>query len=256
MGRQRRRYDDARIESHQFAGQLVESVEVAVREAILKKNVAPLDIAELLYGSAEGPKILRRRGSGAAVQDTDESRGSLPCARRKRPCRHAAEERNELPPPHSITSSARARKLGGISRPSALAVKDELEQRWLHVRHFCGAGTFEDLAYIDAGLAVHPGDARPVAQKPARCRELPHEIHRRQHVLLSEGYDLVAAIQHDRVGRGDEGVCLCLEKLLKGTVDLARVAGIEHKGLEAERPCAGLGVRLLGGGSGVAWMKQ
>src|SRR5262249_25572148 len=47
-----------------------------------------------------------------------------PRARRERPrCRGAAQQRDKLAPPHhSITSSARASNVGGISRPSALAV--------------------------------------------------------------------------------------------------------------------------------------
>ena len=36
--------------------------------------------------------------------------------------RRAAEQRDELAPLHSITSSARASSVGGTSRPSALAV--------------------------------------------------------------------------------------------------------------------------------------
>ena len=43
-------------------------------------------------------------------------------ARRDRPRRSAAEQRDELAPSHSITSSARASSVGGTSRPSALAV--------------------------------------------------------------------------------------------------------------------------------------
>ena len=43
-------------------------------------------------------------------------------ARRERPRRRAAEQRDELAPLHSITSSARASSDGGTSRPSALAV--------------------------------------------------------------------------------------------------------------------------------------
>ena len=44
-------------------------------------------------------------------------------ARRERPRgRRAAEQRDELAPLHSITSSARASRVGGTSRPSALAV--------------------------------------------------------------------------------------------------------------------------------------
>src|SRR5690242_9254134 len=37
-------------------------------------------------------------------------------------CRRTADERDELAPPHSITSSASARSFGGMLRPSALAV--------------------------------------------------------------------------------------------------------------------------------------
>ena len=44
-------------------------------------------------------------------------------ARVERPyCRRAAEQRDKLAPPHSITSSARASSVGGTSRPSAFAV--------------------------------------------------------------------------------------------------------------------------------------
>ena len=47
---------------------------------------------------------------------------SLLRARCERPCCCAADERNELPPPHSITSSASASSLSGTVSPSALAV--------------------------------------------------------------------------------------------------------------------------------------
>jgi Flp pilus assembly protein TadB len=44
-------------------------------------------------------------------------------ARRQRPCRRrAAEQRDELASPHSITSSATASSVGGTSSPSACAV--------------------------------------------------------------------------------------------------------------------------------------
>jgi hypothetical protein len=44
-------------------------------------------------------------------------------------------------------------------------------------------------------------------------------------VLQGEGYDLLATIQQDRIGRGDEGICLGSQQLLEGGVDLARIAG-------------------------------
>ena len=43
-------------------------------------------------------------------------------ARRERPRRRAAEQRDEIASPHSITSSASVRSLSGIWRPTALAV--------------------------------------------------------------------------------------------------------------------------------------
>src|SRR5262249_27524976 len=50
--------------------------------------------------------------------------GASPAARapRERQCRRAAKQRDEFAPVHSITSSARASSVGGISRPSAMAV--------------------------------------------------------------------------------------------------------------------------------------
>src|SRR5262249_6697597 len=47
--------------------------------------------------------------------------GLLP-ARRLRPCCHAAKKCDELASPHSITSSARASSVGGMSVPIVLAV--------------------------------------------------------------------------------------------------------------------------------------
>src|SRR5215207_9447375 len=56
--------------------------------------------------------------------------------RRERPRRRAAEKPYELPPFYSITSSARASREGGTSRPSALAVL-----RLITVSYLVGACT-------------------------------------------------------------------------------------------------------------------
>jgi hypothetical protein len=50
------------------------------------------------------------------------ARCKWPSSRRGAEHRSTAEQRDELAPPHSITSSARASSVGGISTPSALAV--------------------------------------------------------------------------------------------------------------------------------------
>src|SRR5262245_9326890 len=54
--------------------------------------------------------------------DIDRRLPQLLRTRLERPCRRGAEQRDELAPLHSITSSARASTAGGISRPSAFAV--------------------------------------------------------------------------------------------------------------------------------------
>src|SRR6516165_5655025 len=67
---------------------------------------------------------------------SDHRHSRLLCARRKRPCyRRAAEQRDELTPRHSITSSARASSVAGISMLIALAVfrlmtKSNFVARW------------------------------------------------------------------------------------------------------------------------------
>src|SRR5262249_60944508 len=61
---------------------------------------------------------------GKVHQTTDPPRPlALLRARRERPCRRrTAEQRDKLAPRHSITSSASASSVGGISTPNAFAV--------------------------------------------------------------------------------------------------------------------------------------
>src|SRR5262245_18348474 len=56
------------------------------------------------------------------AEKTDHRHRRLLRARRHRPRRRATEERDELAPFHSMTSSARASSVGDTVRPSALAV--------------------------------------------------------------------------------------------------------------------------------------
>ena len=61
-------------------------------------------------------RLPRRRG-------TDHRHCRLLRACRERPRRRAAEQRDEVAPLHSITSSARATRVRGTSRPSTFAVR-------------------------------------------------------------------------------------------------------------------------------------
>src|SRR5215831_8144920 len=83
---------------------------------------APAGLLETLQERAEaGLKfpIVRSRGQENA---NEAHLLALLRARRKRPRRRAAEQRDELALVHSITSSARASSVGGTVRPSAFAV--------------------------------------------------------------------------------------------------------------------------------------
>src|SRR5262249_15408825 len=60
---------------------------------------------------------------GCGEEHADAPHGlALLRSRRERPHRRAAEKRDELAAPHSITSSARASSVSGTMRPIALAV--------------------------------------------------------------------------------------------------------------------------------------
>ena len=71
--------------------------------------------------------------------------------------RRAAEQRDELAPPHSITSSARASSDGGTIRPSILAVLRLITNSnlvGLYDRQVGGLRALEDAAGIDANLTI------------------------------------------------------------------------------------------------------
>jgi hypothetical protein len=68
-------------------------------------------------------RALTLRGVTSDADIADHGQRSLLGARRKRPRRRAANERDEFAPlNHSITSSARPRSVNGTVMPSALAV--------------------------------------------------------------------------------------------------------------------------------------
>src|SRR5262245_10490155 len=110
------------------------------REAGVDAQVAPLAPARLLQRLGE------RREAGASFRIVrapihEHADAPHPLAllrpRHSWPRRRAANERDELAPPnHSITSSARANKVAGTSKPSAFAVL-----RLITSSHFVGCCT-------------------------------------------------------------------------------------------------------------------
>src|SRR5262249_25424040 len=93
------------------------------RRAVFDQDVLALDEACFLQALTEGGYEVRSVSERGVPQETNNRHGRLLRARRERPCsRRAAEQRYELAPFHSITSSARASSFAGTSRPSVLAV--------------------------------------------------------------------------------------------------------------------------------------
>src|SRR5262249_60389412 len=85
--------------------------------------VAPSQFLECLQERRHAPALFRIVFSQVRKHTDPPHPLRLLCPRRKRPRRRSAtEQRDELAPLHSITSSARASKLSGTMRPSALAV--------------------------------------------------------------------------------------------------------------------------------------
>src|SRR5262245_41790110 len=107
--------------------QPLHTVHIGGREAVVDPDVAALDPSQLLEAAFECiqergclPVILGRAHEHADVPHPLALRARHANSRRCR--RRAADERYELAPPHSITSSARCRNGSGTVRPSAFAV--------------------------------------------------------------------------------------------------------------------------------------
>ena len=101
---------------------------VPAGKTVVDPNIAALRSTrareDLVARPRDGPAILDRPLSSSRASRCAASAALLgACRERPRAMPPpAAEQRDEVAPPHSITSSARASSVGGTSRPSAVAV--------------------------------------------------------------------------------------------------------------------------------------
>src|SRR5262249_30248438 len=119
------RHDHIDLEPDKLGRELWKSIQLSFRGAKLECDVLPLYVAEFTQSFPE--LVLERlRVSGSYVECAYSRHLGLLPARRERPGSRAAEQRDELAPlqlcGHSITSSALASNVAGISIPIALAV--------------------------------------------------------------------------------------------------------------------------------------
>src|SRR5262249_40818179 len=95
---------------------------MALRPMEFNRDVLTLDKAGLTQAA---PKRFHKwyvRSGRRAVEESNHRHRRLLRARCEWPSRRAANERDELAPPHSITSSARPERGSGTVMPSAPAV--------------------------------------------------------------------------------------------------------------------------------------
>src|SRR5262249_36829198 len=108
--------------ANQVCRQFRQAVDLILGEAVCNRDVLALDIAGIFEALAECAQQVPDRFGRLVVEKPDHRHRLLLRARRERPRCRAAEQRDELAPLHSITSSVRARTAAGTSSPSALAV--------------------------------------------------------------------------------------------------------------------------------------
>src|SRR5262245_47108939 len=89
---------------------------------VFDHHVLALDGAGFIEAFAERSGMAVRDLARPRADEAHDGHRRLLRACRERPCCRATEKRHELAPLHSITSSARASRVGGTSRPRALAV--------------------------------------------------------------------------------------------------------------------------------------
>src|SRR5262245_41926474 len=151
-------------ELNQFLRISGEAVQVSASVPLLQQVVAALVVSEVTHAKHElAAQILDRRICARApfeiAQPHEFTRLRV---RRERPCGCAAEQRDEVAPLHSITSSARASSVGGTSRPSAFAVL-----RLMTSSYFVGVCTGRSAGFSPLRIrSTYPATSRYWSTRP------------------------------------------------------------------------------------------
>src|SRR5262245_18769205 len=89
---------------------------------ILHRHVLTLDEAGFVEALTERGRMARRGFRRPGVDEGNDRHRWLLRARREVPCPRASEQREEIAPRHSISSSAATCNVNGMLKPSVLAV--------------------------------------------------------------------------------------------------------------------------------------
>src|SRR5262245_47904194 len=116
---------------------------------------------------------------------------------------------------HLVGARLQGQWHGQAERLGSLQVYDQLEFGRLHDWHLRRARALENLTDIVAGLSIHPADARAIAQERTHRCELAYKTHDREFVPVGERDYLLASIQRNWIGGGDDPVGFGAQQLLE-----------------------------------------
>src|SRR6516165_7310250 len=114
--------NDSRLAASQLRCERRQSIVLLVRPREVAHHVTAFDVTGFAQAAPKLDQAPNVGLLGPAAEKADHGHRRLLRARREGPRGRAAEQRDEVPSFHSITSSARSRNASGIVRPSALAV--------------------------------------------------------------------------------------------------------------------------------------
>src|SRR5262249_20417192 len=139
---------------------------LALRPAVFDIDIAVLNIACFIQALPECGRVAFELCLGLAAEIPDHRYRRTLRPRRHRPNSRAPDPRNELPPSHSITSSARMRigmlHLSGCTRdPLQLSMRVEIVC-FKHAADICGVPTSPQLSITSSAVASSVrGTVRP-----------------------------------------------------------------------------------------------
>jgi len=151
FGRARRRRAQGRCndgdrQAHELGRQFRQAVIAVFRPARFDPHVLTIGITGLAQAIAKCNEALGVRLRRSGLQQPDDRQRRLLRARGERwqhgRRRRAADERDEVAPPHSITSSARDAKAGDTNKPMAFAAL-----RFITIWYFVGAWIGRSLGF-------------------------------------------------------------------------------------------------------------
>src|SRR5262249_28615906 len=164
--------------------------------AVFYCDVAPLDIARFGQTLTKHSHRGRTRSGRTGAEPTNHRHRRLLRACRERPRgRGAAEQRDDLAPPHSITSSATDSSVGGTVRPSMVAV----------------------YAY----LAIHFRDVSPVTHQPADCGNVAGTGCHGNRMARRHSGQLQPPTDEKSILADEQGVRRLAPKICEGGIDFA-----------------------------------